>query len=101
MNTLYEQLLLFPDRAESLEQYGSYEVDIGHWTQLSAVFQATFRAVFERQSSAVLLVHGSQGTGKTLFARRLDDDFRRSRDAVAQGPVHGDSQNLWHTLVGG
>lgn len=96
MNTLYEQLLLFPDRAENLGQFSSYDVDLEHWTGLSAVFSETFQKVYERGSSAVLLVHGAQGTGKTLFSRRLVDDFERS----GQGAVP-DPKNLWHTLVGG
>ena len=95
MNALYESLLLFPERAENLGQFTAYDVDLGHWKSLSAVFRETFRSVYERGSSAILLVHGAQGTGKTLFSRRLVQDFERTR-----APFEPDSENLWHTLVG-
>jgi hypothetical protein len=96
MNTLYEQLLLFPDRAENLGQYSTYDVDLAHWKTLSALFRDKFRSVYERGSSAVLMVHGAQGTGKTLFSRRLADDFEKA----AKGAIDPDRKNLWHTLVG-
>jgi hypothetical protein len=96
MGTLYEQLLLFPDRAENLGQFASYDVDLAHWQTLSALFRHTFRGVYERGASAVLLVHGGQGTGKTLFSRRLAEDFERT----AKGSYEPDKKNLWHTLVG-
>lgn len=98
MNTLYEQLLLFPERAENLGQFETYDVDLEHWKSLSSVFRATFRNVYERHASAVLLVHGSQGTGKTLFSRRLEKDFEKA--AGPNGVLDPDKKNLWHTLVG-
>lgn len=94
MNALYE-ILLYPDRAENLGQFSAYDVDLGHWKSLSAIFRDTFRGVYERRSSAILLVHGAQGTGKTLFSRRLVQDFER-----AQALIEPDPHNLWHTLVG-
>lgn len=96
MNTLYKQLLLFPDRAENLGQFSAYDVDLGHWKSLSTVFRRTFESVYERGSSAILLVHGAQGTGKTLFSRRLQQDFKKATDGV----LAPDSKNLWHTVVG-
>jgi hypothetical protein len=96
MNTLYKQLLLFPDRAENLGQFSAYDVDLEHWKGLSSVFRQTFQAVYERGSSAVLLVHGAQGTGKTLFSRRLEQDFNKA----TEGAPAPDKKNLWHTLVG-
>jgi hypothetical protein len=96
MNTLYEQLLLFPDRAENLGQYSTYDVDLAHWKTLSALFRDKFRSVYERGASAVLMVHGAQGTGKTLFSRRLADDFEKA----SKGAIDPDRKNLWHTLVG-
>jgi hypothetical protein len=96
MNTLYEQLLLFPDRAENLGQFETYDVDLDHWKSLSTVFRQTFRNVYERGASAILLVHGRQGTGKTLFSRRLTQDF----EAASKGAGEPDRKNLWHTLVG-
>jgi hypothetical protein len=73
-----------------------YDVDLEHWKSLSAVFRETFRTVYERGSSAVLLVHGAQGTGKTLFSRRLAQDFEKA----TKGALEPDETNLWHTLVG-
>lgn len=96
MNTLYKQLLLFPDRAETLGQFSAYDVDLEHWKSLSSVFRQTFQSVYERGSSAILLVHGAQGTGKTLFSRRLEQDFKKA----TEGALAPDSKNLWHTLVG-
>lgn len=96
MNTLYEQFLRFPERAENLGLFKTYEVDLDHWKGLSVVFRQTFRNVYERGASAVLLVHGGQGTGKTLFSRRLTQDFERA----TEGAIDPDKKNLWHTLVG-
>lgn len=94
--TLYKQLLLFPERAENLGQFSAYDVDLEHWRGLSELFRRTFQTVYERGSSAVLLVHGAQGTGKTLFCRRLEQDFQKARG----GAHKPDAKNLWHTLVG-
>lgn len=96
MSTLYKQLLLFPERAENLGQFSEYDVDLEHWKGLSAVFRATFQGVYERGASAILLVHGAQGTGKTLFSRRLEQDFNKA----SGGAVVPEATNLWHTLVG-
>ena len=96
MKSLYNQLLLFPERAENLGQFASYDVDLAHWKSLSAVFQLTFRTVHDRGSSAILLVHGAQGTGKTLFSRRLEQDFKKA----SEGVLAPDKKNLWHSLVG-
>jgi hypothetical protein len=99
MERLYE-LLLFPDRAENLGQFTAYDVDLGHWRQLSAVFRRAFRTVYERGTSAILLVHGAQGTGKTLFSLRLEQDFGAAAAAVSRGGLEPTSDNLWHSLVG-
>lgn len=105
MGRLYEQLLLFPDRAERLRQsqYAAYRVDLEHWRPLSSAFLRAFRQVYERQEAAILLVHGAQATGKTLFTLRLESDFGRTRDAVMAGTTSGApaTDNLWHTLVAG
>lgn len=98
MNTLYEQILLFPERAENLGQFETYDVDLEHWKPLSSVFRQAFQSVYERRASVVLLVHGAQGTGKTLFSRRLLADFEKA--ASAKGNLDPDKQNLWHVLVG-
>jgi hypothetical protein len=96
MNMLYKQLLLFPDRAENLGQFSTYDVDLEHWRSLSSVFRQTFQSVYERGASAILLVHGEQGTGKTLFSRRLEQDCKKA----VEGAKSPEPRNLWHTLVG-
>lgn len=96
MSRLYD-VLLFPERAENLEQFSAYDVDLDHWKGLSSIFQQTFQNVYERGASAILLVHGAQGTGKTLFSQRLQQDF----DKASRDHHTPDRQNLWHTLVGG
>lgn len=93
---LYQQVLLFPDRAENLERFSAYKVRFEHWLPLSEQFKACFREVYERGNSAILLIHGEQGSGKTLFARRIQDDFRRCK----AGELGSVRDNLWHALVG-
>lgn len=78
MDTLYD-FLLFPKRAENLGQHAAYDVDLAHWKALSGAFRTVFRTVHDRGSSSVLLVHGVQGTGKTLFSIRLKEDFEKTR----------------------
>jgi hypothetical protein len=64
MADLYDELE-FPPRAEYLDQYKNYQVDIAHWKPLAKQFQKTFRQVYARRSAAVLLVYGPQGSGKS------------------------------------
>lgn len=92
---LYEQLLLFPERAEFIGQYGDYRVRLDHWKELSSTFLAAFKAVHDRHSAAILLVHGAQGTGKTLFSLQLEKGFERA--SAGQPAPRG--ANLWHALV--
>jgi hypothetical protein len=92
---LYEQLLLFPERAEFIGQYGEYRVRLDHWRELSSTFLAAFKAVHDRHSAAVLLVHGAQGTGKTLFSLQLEKGFERA----SAGQTEPRRDNLWHELV--
>ncbi|HEX8208455.1 MAG TPA: hypothetical protein VF587_20510 [Solirubrobacteraceae bacterium] len=47
----------------------------------------------------MLAIHSPQGTGKTLFAQKLDADFRRSDQAG--NLLTADSNNLWHRITGG
>ncbi|MEE9382495.1 MAG: hypothetical protein V3V08_03680 [Nannocystaceae bacterium] len=97
--SLYQQLLLFPERAEYLEQarYERYLVHLEHWQALSTEFRLGFEAVYERRSARILLVHGGQGTGKTLFARRVAEDFIRVKEGRPCAEVQ---QNLWLRLAG-
>ncbi len=71
---MYEQLLLFPERAEYLaeDRFDSYRVSLEHWRVLAETFREAFETVYERRSARVLLVHGGQGHGKSLFVRALE-----------------------------
>lgn len=97
---VYQQLLLFPERAEYLAQpqYQAYRIRLDHWRELSSEFRRAFQAVYERRSGSVLLVHGPQGTGKTLFTRELEEGFRASSKTPLTTP---NPRNLWHVLSGG
>ncbi|WP_224372932.1 hypothetical protein [Hyalangium versicolor] len=92
---LYEQLLLFPERAEFIGQFEDYRVRLDHWRELSSSFLEAFKSVHDRHGAAVLLVHGAQGTGKTLFSLQLEKGFERAR----AGRIEPERDNLWHTLV--
>lgn len=93
------QLLLFPERAEYLEQsqFVRYHIHLEHWRELSAEFRHAFEAVYVRRSARILLVHGEQGTGKTLFTQRVERDFQRLKERS----VDDEHQNLWIVLAGG
>lgn len=93
------QLLLFPERAEYLQQsqFVRYRIHLEHWRELSVEFRRAFEAVYVRRSARVLLVHGEQGTGKTLFTQRMERDFQR----VKERNVDDKEQNLWTVLAGG
>jgi hypothetical protein len=95
---MYEQLLLFPERAEYLaeDRFDSYRVSLDHWKTLASTFREAFETVFERASARVLLVHGGQGHGKSLFVQTLEKDFKTSTNVTTVDP-----NNLWHALTGG
>ncbi|MFV8750319.1 hypothetical protein ACNOYE_07190 [Nannocystaceae bacterium ST9] len=95
---MYEQLLLFPERAEYLadRRFDSYRVSLEHWKALASTFREAFETVYERGSARVLLVHGGQGHGKSLFVQTLEKDF-----ASSSGSTTRDPGNLWHALAGG
>jgi hypothetical protein len=96
---LYQQLLLFPERAEYLVQarFRRYQIHLDHWRDLSREFRLAFEAVYVRKSARILLVHGLQGTGKSLFVRKVEDDFQ----AIARGSTLDERENLWLVLAGG
>jgi hypothetical protein len=94
--SLYRRLK-FPQRAENLGQYSSYQVDLAHWIPLSEPFEDRFQGTYERGDASVLLVHGHQGCGKTLFCDRLFSDF----SVASSGSFKPNAGNLWHNLVGG
>lgn len=95
MSSLYDELE-FPKRAEFLDAYKGYRVELEHWRSLSVRFQRQFRQVYSTRGAAVLLVHAPQGAGKSLFCARLEEDYRKTRG----GETAPDTQeNLWHLLV--
>lgn len=93
------QLLLFPERAEYLDQarFERYEIHLEHWRELSTEFRQAFEEVYVRKSARILLVHGEQGTGKTLFTGRVQNDFTLVKERRADDG----EQNLWVVLAGG
>ncbi|NJK32078.1 MAG: hypothetical protein HC927_06480 [Deltaproteobacteria bacterium] len=95
---MYEQFLLFPERAEFLgdDRFHSYRVSLEHWKALASTFREAFETVYVRGSARVLLVHGGQGHGKSLFVQTLEKDFKASARAIDVDP-----DNLWHSLAGG
>jgi GTPase SAR1 family protein len=93
---LYRRLR-FPTRAENLKQFSTYQVSLDHWKPLSVPIRDRFEGIYERGDSAVFLLHGPQGAGKTLFCDRLESDFH----IASQGAYKPDANNLWHKLVGG
>lgn len=95
---MYEQLLLFPERAEYLaeDRFDSYRISLEHWRALAETFREAFETVYVRRSARVLLVHGGQGHGKSLFVRTLEKDFK-----AAAHSTQPDANNLWHVLAGG
>lgn len=95
---MYEQLLLFPERAEFLadRRFEAYKVSLGHWARLAETFRDAFQTIHSRGSARVLLVHGGQGHGKSLFVRTLFNDFNASKASR-----QADDKNLWHVLAGG
>lgn len=95
MGDLYDELE-FPPRAEYLDQYKEYQVDVTHWRQLAEQFQKAFRQVYARRSAAVLLVYGPQGAGKSMFCTRLAQDYERTRAGAYTPDLRN---NLWHILV--
>ncbi|MEX1363914.1 MAG: hypothetical protein AB1Z98_12355 [Nannocystaceae bacterium] len=98
LDDLY-QLLLFPERAEYLKQsrFERYKIHLEHWGELSTEFRRAFELVYSRKSARILLVHGKQGTGKTLFTQRVEQDFQLVKDRK----VDDEQQNLWIVLAGG
>lgn len=95
---MYEHLLLFPERAEYLAElrFNAYRVSLEHWKALAGTFREAFETVYERRSARVLLVHGGQGHGKSLFVQTLEKDFISSANSATRDP-----NNLWHALAGG
>lgn len=90
------------ERAEALgEGFDDYRVHLGHWPELAQAFRDAYQPVWVRAMSRVLLVCGPQGSGKSLFCRRLAQDHAATLKALERdGTVTPDLENnLWHLLV--
>ena len=89
----------FPDRAEALPDFAGYRIFLDPWQPLADDLRAYYEGLALRRESRVLAIHGDQGTGKTLFATKLRDDFVVSKEAG--GDDTPDANNLWHRITGG
>jgi hypothetical protein len=105
MPEFYDELE-YPEKAEYLSQYKNYRVDIEHWKELSDRFGKAYRGVYMRGSARILLVYGPKGTGKSLFCRRLRDDYETARtghpvggSVSASAPALPARDNLWHAFM--
>src|SRR5689334_22492832 len=99
MVQIAHQGILFPERAEILREaeYQGYRVFLDFWTPLSAQLRAFYDGLVVRRDTRALLVHGPQGGGKTMFARKLASDFAAT---PSTGAIAADSDNLWHRVAG-
>lgn len=95
------QGILFPDRAESLQDFKAYKVFLDHWDSLASEFQDLYEGLAIRRESRALGVYGAQGTGKTLFATKLLGDFQHAKGALDEAALAPDDTNLWHRITGG
>ena len=93
------QGILFPDRAESIGDFEGYKVFLDPWDPLAALLQRFYEGLALRRETRILAVHGPQGSGKTLFARKLMDDLNATRRSPR--PIALDRNNLWHRIAGG
>jgi hypothetical protein len=97
------QGILFPDRAESIKQFKGYRVFLDHWNPLAVDLRTYYEGLALRHETRCLAVHGPQGSGKTLFAQKLVEDFQHAKTTLAEGvpAPSSDDNNLWHRMTGG
>lgn len=89
----------YPDRAESLREseFSEYRTFLEHWDTLGERLRFMYEGLALRGDTRALIVHGDQGSGKTMLAGRLSGDFReRQKNSGAY-----DEQNLWDRITGG
>src|SRR5262245_61974584 len=91
----------FPNRAENLPEFGGYKVFLDLWNPLATELRACYEDLVVRNDTKCLAVFGPQGSGKTMFARKLADDFKEAKADANRGPVQPDKNNLWHKMTGG
>jgi hypothetical protein len=98
------QGILFPDRAETLKElpYEGYRVFLDFWDPLAVQLSSFYEGVALRRDSRALLVYGPQGSGKTLLARKVADDYASTlKELAGGGKLEPDPENLWHRVTGG
>ena len=99
MSELY-QSLVYPDRAENMSRqdiFKNYKVFLDHWDQLAEEVKYAYEGAYTRNQSKIIIVHGPQGAGKSLFSTRLVSDFqteKKDKPALSK-------QNLWHRITSG
>ena len=86
----------YPDRAENLEEsiFANYEVYLDPWTPIVKKIAQLYEGMAVRNATEAVLVFGNQGSGKTLFARKIVHDFNLRE-------VGYNSKNIWHRVTGG
>lgn len=95
------QGILFPDKAESLNDFKGYKVFLDHWNPLATELRTFFEGLALRRETRCLGVHGVQSSGKSLFARKLVNDLETTKKENAAGRVVSEQNNLWHRMTGG
>lgn len=89
----------FPDRAEALEDFEGYRVFLDPWQPIADALRPRWEAAALRGSSHIFAVHGPQGAGKTLLAKKLAADFESTKQN--SNSIQPDSNNFWHRVSGG
>lgn len=95
MGNLFDELD-YPKRAEYIDAFAEYRVELAHWRELSARFSRVFREVHSTRAASVLRVHAPQGAGKSVFCARLEQDYKATVAGATAPDMEG---NLWHLLV--
>lgn len=86
----------YPNRAESIEEFGDYQVFLDHWEPLAGTLKEMYEGLAVRRETRALGVYGEQGSGKTLFRKKLAEDFDL---CATQSVAQYDDNNLWHRMT--
>jgi hypothetical protein len=86
----------YPDRAENLEEsiFANYEVYLDPWTPIVKKIAQLYEGMAVRNATEAVVIFGDQGSGKTLFARKIVHDFGLQEEGY-------NSKNIWHRVTGG
>lgn len=90
--------IFYPDRAEEVVRYADYKVFVDFWSPLTDHLSEQFRRLYLRRQPRILGIYGEQGSGKTLFATQLLDDYRLTK---SQSPSFISTENVWHRVAQG